>query len=192
MSSERLGHLRDVGKVLSKHWEGQFARTVEAAEGSAVRLVSIVAEQFRSFHDVARYGGRAIPILKRAQILAIDLAGTFSFERWGKFNDLHLLTAFADYKLPQILRAWGILHYEPSLAERVDARRPIPAGDPSEVEIRTSTIVAVERLRQALNARIEDGRPPYKAYEIDWALWDAAQDQSLAMAPYHRTRTIYY
>ncbi|HEY3999551.1 MAG TPA: queuosine salvage family protein, partial [Candidatus Xenobia bacterium] len=190
MLGERLSNLREVGRVLLKHWDGQFARAVEAAEGSALRLVETVAERFPSFRDVPLWKGRPVPMLKRAQILAVDLAGTFNFERWGKFNDLASLTAFADYKLPQILRAWGILEYDEALAQRVDARRIIPSGDPMEVEIRAATIGAVERLRQALNRQIADGRPHYKAYEVDWALWAAAQ--GTAVAPYHLTRTIYY
>ena len=101
----RLQTLREVGKGLQKHWDGQFARAVEAAGGSAVRLVTMVADQFGSFRDIARWNGKPVPILKRAQILAVDLAATFSHDRWGKFDDLQALTAFADYKLPQILRA---------------------------------------------------------------------------------------
>lgn len=192
MMAERLANLREVGKVLQRGWDGQFARMVETAQGSAVRLAGLVASQFKSFHDVMRWKGHPVPILKRAQIVAIDLAGTFNFDRWGKFNDLEHLTAFADYKLPQILRHWGVLEYSPELAARVDAGKPLRSGEPMEVEIRAATIWAVELLRRALNEAITDGRPPYKAYEIDWALWAASQEPAETMQPYHKVRTVYY
>ena len=118
MFTERLGNLREVGKVLQSKWNGQFARMIEAAEGSAVKLVYMVAEAFSSFRDVVRDEGINVPILKRAEILAVDLFGTFGGEGWGRFSDLDRLTAFADYKLPQILRTWGVLEYEPELAAR--------------------------------------------------------------------------
>ena len=38
------------------------------------------------------------------------------------------LTAFADYKLPQVLRELGIISYHPELAARIDAMEYLQAG----------------------------------------------------------------
>jgi hypothetical protein len=143
---------------------------------------------------VATYRGHAVRFYKRAQILISDLYGAYAGERWGRFDDLDQLTAFADYKLPQVLRELGILVYEARLAEQVDRQVEIPAGSPAEVEIRAATIWACEELRRSLNlARARSGTDlrPLRAFEVDWYLWDDAQGRDLGR-PYHRTRTIFY
>jgi hypothetical protein len=98
------------------------------------------------------------------------------------------LTAFADYKLPQVLRHLGILHYEKELARKVDEGILLEPGGAEEVEIRANTIMAVELIRQEL-AREENGM---RAFEIDWFLWNMGQHESFRVKPYHRTSTIFY
>jgi len=185
---ERLANVHEVGRVLGTRYGGRFAAAIEAAQGSALRLVRRIIADFASFDDVARYDNRMVRFYKRAQICVADLYGAFGGQQWGRFDDLDRLTAFADYKLPQIMRHYGILEYGPPLAERVDARVPIPAGSPEEVEIRAGTIWGVEYLRRALARR---GRP-MRAFELDWYLWDLSQHEAGALPPYHRTRTIFY
>ena len=106
-------------------------------------------------------------------------------------SDLHIhrLTAFADYKIPQVLREAGILVYAPALAEVVDRQQEIPPGDAREVEIRAATIWGCERLRRCLAER--HGRTTLRTFEIDWLLWSDAQGRTLTRS-YHRTRTIFY
>ena len=102
--AERLNNIHEVGRVLLERYDGQFARAVEQVEGSAVRLALLLAENFPSFHDVALYRKREVCFFKRAQICVADLYGSFGGRRWGAFHDFDQLTAFADYKLPQVLR----------------------------------------------------------------------------------------
>jgi len=185
--AERSASLRQLGRVLVEPYGGRAVDFVAAAGGSAVALARRVAEELPSFGDVATYDGRAVRFYKRAQILCSDLYGAYEGCGPGAFHDLDELTAFADYKLPQILRELGLLAYEPSLAERVDNLVELKAGSPEEVEIRAATIWAVERLRRAL---LERG-VGIKAFEIDWCLWDLAQ-RTAFRHPYHRTRTMFY
>jgi hypothetical protein len=178
--------IREVGRVLVDDYGGRFANLIQEADGSAVRLVELLTAGFPSFRDVAEYRGSPVQFLKRAQICASDLHGTFEGEGYGAFHDIDRLTAFADYKLPQVLREWGILVYAEPLARRVDARVPIEAGSEEEVEIRACTVWAVEELRRALAER-GIGLP---AVQLDWVLWE--RSQGLDARPYHRTRTIFY
>jgi len=186
--AERAHHLREVGTALIERWGGAFANMVAAAEGSAVRLVRMIVETFPSFNDVARYRSQLVRFFKRAQITVADLAIAFRNQGPGKFEDLDQLTAFADYKLPQVLRREGILVYAPPLAARVDARRPIPAGSEAEIEIRAASVWAVELLRQGFAAR----GISLNAARIDEVLWHLGQRPDPRDRPYHRTRTIYY
>nr|BBH92526.1 hypothetical protein KTA_07250 [Thermogemmatispora argillosa] len=184
---ERLSHVHEVGRVLVERFNGQFSQAVAQAAGSAVRLVQLLVEAFPSFRDVAHYRQREVRFLKRAQICVADLHALFRGQRWGAFSDLEQLTIFADYKLPQVLRHFGVLEYDPSLAERIDRQEPLPAGSEEEIEIRATTVWACELLRQALATR----GLFLKAIEIDQQLWLLSQ-RLPDMRPYHRTRTIYY
>jgi hypothetical protein len=116
-----------------------------------------------------------------------DLVGAYDGSGLGHFDDLQTLTAFAGYKIPQVLRAESVLVFSSPLATTVDRQQEIPAGHSWEVEIRAATIWAVELLARELANR---GRQVL-AFELDWLLWTGAQGSQLPN-PYHRTRTIYY
>ncbi|MBE3557677.1 MAG: hypothetical protein IMW89_00415 [Ktedonobacteraceae bacterium] len=184
---ERVRNAREVGRVLLERYDGQFTHVIEQAGGSAVRLALLLANEFSSFHDVATYRRRPVCFFKRAQICVADLHSAFAGKQWGTFTDLDKLTAFADYKLPQILRHYKILEYTPALAGRIDNQEPIAAGSEEEIEIRAATIWACELLRQAMQRR---GQQMTTA-ELDQRLWLASQ-HTTEMRPYHRTRTIFY
>jgi hypothetical protein len=173
MLGERAAALRELGR-------NGFAGLVQpTAAGTAAAL----AERLASYRDVAAYRGRDVPFLKRAQILPADLHGAGV----ASFPDLDLLTCFPDYKLPQVLRHLGGLEYSGPLARRVDDWQELAPGEPAEVEIRASTVVCVERLREALAGR---GRN-LRSIEVDWLLWTLSQ-QIYPMRPYHRVRTVFY
>lgn len=65
---------------------------------------------------------------KRAQILVADIWGAFGGQGPGALRGMDRLTMFADYRVPQQLRAMGILLYTPALAEKVP-RRPAVLGN---------------------------------------------------------------
>ena len=186
----RVNHLQELGRGLINAGGGQEAalRIVTAAQGSAVRLVQNVVRQFPSFDDVAAHEGHEVRFYKRAQILVADLAGAFDGEAPAAFLDLDALTAFADYKVPQVLRRFGLLHYAPDLAASIARRDLIPAGSRAEIEIRAATVQAVDLLRHALEAY---GRE-LSASDVDWLLWMAGQSLPPGCEPYHRTSTPFY
>lgn len=185
---ERVANLRQVGQALLAHYHGRFGEVIEQAGGDVVALVQAVTGAFPSFNDVAMYHDHEVKFYKRAQILVGDLAASFSGQGLGAFHNLHELTAFADYKLPQILRRFGIFVYDPMLERAVRAQLRLPAGSDEEIEIRAHTVWAVELMRQEL----EGQGLALTAYEIDWWLWEASQRLPGQAEPYHRTRTIYY
>lgn len=188
MFVERWRNAQELGRVLRDHFGGSAARLVEQANGNATTLARLVAHNLSSFNDTTLYRGRAVNLYKRAQILAGDLYGSFGGAKWGTFKNLHDLTAFADYKLPQLLRAWGILKYAPALARRVDRKTVLEKDSGEEIEIRASMLWGVELLRQAL---ARQGRA-LNSVQMDWFLWETSQGHVKGMKPYHRVRTIYY
>jgi len=184
---ERLHNLREVGHVLLEKFDGQFIHAIEQADRNAVELTLLLARDFPSFNDVVFYRNRLVRFYKRAQICIADLYGAFGGKSWGAFTDMDQLTIFADYKLPQVLRHYGVLEYHPSLAQRIDAQELLEAGSEEEVELRAATVWACELLRREL-ARHDHSMT---AAEIDMRLWLLGQNAT-GMRPYHRTRTIFY
>jgi hypothetical protein len=195
--AERVANLRELGKGIHSIDSGDHPYTtfVERAGGSAPALVRLVVETFPSFNDVARWTppdgtGAAIEVrlYKRAQILVSDLSGALQGRSAIDLADQDRLTAFADYKVPQVLRHHGILRYRDDLAATIHDQDLLPPGSRAEVEIRAATIWACELLRQRLASL---GRS-FTAAGIDWLLWNQGQALPATREPYHRTVTIYY
>ena len=169
---------------------------------------------------------------KRAQILAADVWAAYGRRAppapgapphaadAAAFGDIGRLTMFADYRVPQLLRAWPgaagaagaavapgagagggcVLEYAPDLARRVDGGELLTAGCAEEVEIRAATVQAVELLRDAVDAarrrRCGDGSGGsgrgVLVVELDWWLWQVGEKLRGSLAPHHRTLTSYY
>jgi len=185
---ERADILRELGRTLLDEYHGKASKFLEAAENSAMALVYLASEKLPSFRDVAMYGRDEVFFYKRAQILASDVYGAFNGVDWGHFTDVDKLTAFADYKLPQVLRHLGVLCYEPDLTQKVDHGTLLEGGSIEEVEIRANTIWAVDLIRQKLESM---GRT-FRAFEIDGILWNMGQCEAFRAKPYHRTMSIFY
>ena len=188
LMEERIRILNELGAFLISRYNGEANRLVEAAENSTLKLVELLVENLHSFRDEAEYYDTKIYFYKRAQIFAADLYGAFAGKDWGFFKDIDNLTAFADYKLPQVLRHVGVFQYSPSLEHKVDNNILLDPGSPEEIEIRANTIWAVELIRLQLKRM---GRN-LRAFEIDWILWNLGQQRKFKEKPYHRTVTIYY
>jgi len=175
---KRQENLREAGRVLKQKYAGLFTNVLESARQDAVSLVKLIYENFPSFRDVSLFQGKELYFLKRPQLCVNDI----SYLPRVKLEGLEELTVFADYKLPQIFREFGVLNYSPELAEKVDNMVLIPEQSPQEIEIRAATIWAGELIRQKLN---------YGAGQIDNALWLLSQELPLSR-PHHRTYTSFY
>lgn len=184
----RLFNLREAGRILCSQWDGDIIHLLEKGRGSAVQTVLKVVSSFPSFRDEAQYRGRNIIFWKRAQLFVSDLNVAFSGKDWGNFHDLHVLSAFADYKLPQVLRHLRVISYCPELEGRVDRRENIEPSSEEEIEIRAMTIWAVEEFK----AVFRNAGKAVNSSQIDGWLWRLGQLQPFRGKPYHRCRTIFY
>ena len=179
--------LGELGSWLGKRHGGSFAKAIEAAEGSAERLVALLCEM-PLYRDVARYAGFEVPLYKRAQLTASDLAAAFGGRGPGRFGDLDRLTIFADNLVPHVLRRDGVLRYDPFLASRIDRHEALDPGSPEEVEIRAVALHAVERAVAALRER----GVATSARQLDTLLWNRGQRPEIKAHPRHRSRCACY
>lgn len=192
----RERNIHELGRgLLATGAKSPATTLLEQVNGSAIALVREVIRRFPSFNDIATWrhadtglSDNEVRFHKRAQILAGDLSGALGDAAPCRFHDLDQLTAFADYKVPQVLHWLGILRYSDELTTRIDRREHIAAGSDAEIAIRAGTVWGCELLRQALAAR---GRN-IPAHEIDWLLWEEGQSLPPDARPYHLTPTIFY
>lgn len=179
---------QDLGQDLIAHYGGDVLALIEDATGSAARLVGILDRQ-PFFRDVAEYQGIEVPLYKRAQIAASDLALAFDGQGPGAFTDLDRLTIFADNLVPHVLRVEGLLEYEPVLLSRIESGKSLESGSAEEVELRACAVHAVERIAAAIKAQ---GRPA-TSRDLDLILWNHGQNPRVkAAGRRHRTRCVYY
>jgi hypothetical protein len=178
---------RDLGRLLLDRYDGSALHLVEAAEGSAARLVGLL-DEMPLVHDVARYDGADVPLFKRAQITASHLARALGDPppgALGHFDDLHRLTAFADNLVPHTLRMLDVLVYDDETAERIASTDLFTPGEPAEVEIRACGLWAIELLVQRLG-------PPHDAATVDHHLWQLGQSPEIKAVRRHRCRCPWY
>lgn len=122
--------------------------------------------------------------------------------------EIQQLTMFADYRVPQILHHLNILSYPASLIQTLRAGTMLEPGCKEEISLRAASIVAVERVREAiveLNRadKSEKRSESISSVLIDFFLWDLAKRlergeekiegmETAEMLPAHRTRSIWY
>ncbi len=180
--------LRDLGRYILTHAGGSYEELIARAGGRAEALVGMLAEM-PMYRDVARYEEIEVPLFKRAQITAADLALVFEGRGPGRFADIDDLTMFPDNLVPHVLRCEGALHYEPSLLAHIDAGELVGPGSREEVEIRAVGLHAVERMADHLRER---GVPGASARHLDRVLWGRGQSPAIKGRKRHRTRSFFY
>lgn len=119
------------------------------------------------------------PYLKKAQLAVATFAGYL--RAGGVAVDETDFLAFADYQVPRVLRALGIIEYSDSLATAIDGGFIIPPASSQERAIRAATILACERIAAHVGVPVAS---------IDNLLW---QSQDLAgQSRFHLTPTTNY
>jgi hypothetical protein len=178
--------LRDLGEFIAA-FDDSFVAFVRSTDHCAARAVEQL-DRMPFFHDVATHRGLAVPLYKRAQITAYDLAQAFSGHELGRFDDLHRLTMFADNLVPHVLRVDGVLRFSEELVERIERVDDIAAGSEPEVEIRAVGLHAVELLQHAVT---QQGGSRTSS-EIDSVLWNRGAGPRYKAIPRHRSRSVFY
>lgn len=192
--SERIKCLHEVGNVLLDKFDGSFKSIVQKAENSAIKLLSLIIENFQCFKDESEYKGKRCGLYKRAQILVGDIWACFNNKGFGYFEDIDELSAFADYRVPQTLLWYGVLEYSDELYEKLQKHVILINGEDDEVEIRGCTLHAVELLSKYATEKLGKGK--INSLLIDHFLWEFRRKQAKEVfkkgLPFHKTYSIYY
>lgn len=146
---ERYDTLNKISKVIKEKMGGNFYNYIKNVITDN-ELLSLIISNFESFKDEREYNGKTIYFYKLAQLLTSDILHIR--EELENINVTYSnLIGCADYKIPQTLRALGIIKYDQRLSEIVDSRKEIPISSKYEVEIRASQIVVIDYIKSKLN-----------------------------------------
>lgn len=148
----------------------RLAAAISKFGGVEVSQANLVAEQFP-----LAYGD---PVLKKAQLALSEVWVNLDASAPGAA--VCDLTAFADYQIPNILRAMGVLHYSEALAEKIENFQEIPYGSDEEKAIRGASLIAVEEIAKQAGVPVA---------AVDHYLWMRRKE---AATPFHLTFTTAY
>jgi len=193
---DRVNCLHQVGTILVNKYGGKFSNLIQECDNSAMKLLDLVLENFSCFRDTAEFKGEKVSLHKRAQILVADLWCLFEGLGVGSFEDIEGLTMFADYRVPQSLQQYKVLIYDEEILTFLRKDEIMPYGHPYEVEIRGTSIHAVELLTRKIKDILKKNgnTSVVNSILVDQYLWGYRRKNAEEMKnfPYHKVRSIYY
>ena len=147
-------------------------------------LFEFIVSNLNYFKDVSIYDGKEVLFYKRAQLLTSDILHVREKKEKTVIDYSHLIGC-ADYKIPQVMRCYGMLEFSDSLSNKVDNKVEIENGSIEEIEIRANTLKVIDYIYKKLDKK-------YSRMDINDFIWLLGQDKSKMTKPYHRTLTKHY
>lgn len=193
MLEARTAALREAGHFLDERGEGGVLDWISSLKTRDAGAIAVsIPTVLPSWRD---------PFLKRAQLFVAMLYGRFQNRRDNPIDkdSLKNLTVFADYRLPQTLRAMGILKLRESDEKWIEAGHLVSPGSNLELELRAASILAGDRMVAAMNQNGFWGQ--VTVLESDYLLWSVGRALSKGIempgilirpATEHRTVTTDY
>uniref|UniRef100_A0A914PZ81 Queuosine 5'-phosphate N-glycosylase/hydrolase n=1 Tax=Panagrolaimus davidi TaxID=227884 RepID=A0A914PZ81_9BILA len=185
MIDERFAFIKSTYPLLIKKHQS-FLEAVISLEFSPKNILEYLQNNFPCFCDESDYNGHKIKFHKRAQLLIKDILTNCpeSVTKRGFTTDFSYLTAFADYRIPQILCNFGLLLYNDELKNAI--KNGFLENSKMEIEIRAFSIIACERLKEITQL---------PAAQIDTILWKMRRTigkELDKMHPFHKYYTTAY
>jgi len=189
---KRIDNWKEISTVLIEKFNGSIYEVLKLADKSAVKFLNILLENFPCFRDESEIDGEIYGFYKRAQLLVADIWNHCDGTGLTNFYDIDELTAFADYRVPQSLKALGCLKYSESLTKKIENFVLIEQHIDEEIEIRAGTIKACEKIAKFANEIL--GHNLINSTIVDNYLWVYAKFKvkEKDLENYHLTRCSNY
>ena len=179
---ERYETITEVSKIVNEKMNGNFYNYIKNLS-SDVELLDLIVNSFKTFKDERTYNGKTIYFYKLAQLLTSDILHIREYLENVKVDYSNLIGC-ADYKIPQTLRALGIIEYDYELPNIVDARQELEISSKYEVEIRASRIVVIDYIKSKLKN--------VNSIDINDYLFTYSKKVKNIVRPYHLCRNTNY
>ena len=179
---DRYKNLVKMNQFLKKQRKTFYELTKDLNTDS--QLLEYILRNLDYFEDTSNYNAKEILFYKRAQLLTSDILH-IKEKLENKNVDYSHLIGCADYKIPQVMRCYGMLEFSNELSNRVDKKIELQESSKEEIEIRANTLKVIDYIYEKL-----DGK--YSHMAINDFIWLLGQDKSQMTLPYHRTLTNHY
>ena len=179
---DRYSNLDEMNNLLKRSGKSFYELIKDLNVDS--QLFEFIVSNLNYFKDVSMYDGKEVLFYKRAQLLTSDILHVREKKEQIDVDYSHLIGC-ADYKIPQVMRCYGMLGFSDSLADRVDSKVEIEEGSKEEVEIRANTLKVIDYIYKKLDKK-------YSRMDINDFIWLLGQDKSKMTKLYHRTLTKHY
>lgn len=180
---ERYEIATGIARIVNEKMSGDFFECIRSMTCDQ-EIFEVLLDNFGNFADTRQYAGQTVYFYKLAQLLTSDILQVMANKERKKVDRSHLLGC-ADYKIPQVLRSYGVLVYDEELSELIDSGAELVENSVYEVEIRASMLVVIDYMWKKINRKVD-------RIDINDFLWNRGQDKTRKMQPYHRTRTTAY
>lgn len=179
---ERYKTVVQISKIVNEKMMGNFYQYIKGIRDD-VSLFEVIINNFPSFRDERCYNGKTIYFYKLAQLLTSDILHVR--EELEKIEvDCSNLVGCADYKIPQTLRALGIISYSEELASVIDQRQEIEVSSNYEVSIRASQLAVTNYIKEKLGN--------VDSIDINDFIFLYAKKVKDRAKPYHLCRNVNY
>ena len=145
---ERYSTVVSICNVVNKRMNGNFYSFIKEINVDT-ELFDIIINNFNDFCDEREYDGSKVYFYKLAQLLTSDILHIKELINGAKVDYSHLVGC-ADYKIPQTLRALGIIKFNDELSDIVDNKVLIVKNSKYEVEIRANMIAVINYINSKL------------------------------------------
>lgn len=180
---ERYRIITGIARIVNEKMNGSFYDYIKAMNTDK-EIFETIINNFSSFEDTRTYQDRTIYFYKLAQLLTSDILHVIKNKEHIEVDYSNLLGC-ADYKIPQVMKNFGILEYNDNLSLLLDSKTEIKENSEYEVEIRASMIVVINYIWEQIGKSID-------RIDINDFIWVKGQDKTKKYKPYHLTRTISY
>ena len=176
----RYNSLLESNKYLKEH---NFYEEIKGYTKD-IDLLNYLIEHFSFLTDKTEYKGKEVYFYKRAQLFTSDILHIR--EKLEKVDvEYDNLVGCADYKIPQVMRCFGMLEFDDELASKVDSKELIEKDSEYEIEIRANNIAIIDYISKKKGADCT-------RIKVNDYIWILGQDKSKMTKLYHRTLTEKY
>lgn len=145
---ERYNTVKEISEIENKKMNGSFYNyTKDITEDK--ELFELIIKNFNSFKDERTYKDKKIYFYKLALLLTSDILHVREYKENIKVNYSNL-TGCSDYKIPQTMRALGLIEYDEELKNIVDNKKEMKINSEYEVEIRASQVYTIYYIKEKL------------------------------------------